>query len=372
MNIAITSNTSWNIHNFRLGLIRHLQSLGHTVYFVSPYDEFAILVTQKTKAQHIDLFKLDRKGKNPFTDYFLYKELKEIYTKYKIDIALHYTIKPNIYGALAANKSNVKCICNVTGLGYVFLKTSLVNNLIKRFFKFALNKSDIIVLQNDEDKELMLANNIFPEQKIKTIYGSGINSEFFVPTPVSHNEQSFIFLFIGRLLYDKGIVELFKAFSTLSKKYNQIQLHIVGEIDDENPSAVKHHELEKIITGNSNVIYYGKRTDVRQNISVADAVVLPSYREGLPKSLLEAMAMAKPIITSNAPGCSQLIHDNTNGFMCEAKSSADLMDKMERMLLLSNEQRHTMGLACRNLVLYKYDEKLIVKQYEELIMSLFS
>jgi glycosyltransferase involved in cell wall biosynthesis len=370
MTIAIVANTSWNIHNFRLGLIMHLQSIGHTVYFVSPYDEFAILVNQKTKAQHIDLNQLERKGKNPFQDFLLYKELKSIYRKYKIDIALHYTIKPNIYGALACKSAGIKCICNVTGLGYVFLKKSITNHIIKMFFKQSLNKSDMIVLQNDEDRNLMLDNHFFEESKIKLIYGSGINSKLFAPTATILNQNHFVFLFIGRLLYDKGIVELFKAFTTLSRKHPQIQLHIVGEIDNDNPSAVKHHELEKIITENSNVIYFGKRTDVRQNIDNANVVVLPSYREGLPKSLLEAMAMSKPIITTNAPGCSQLIYGNTNGYMCEVKSSADLMDKMESILLLPDETRQAMGLASRKLVLEKYDETIIVKHYEDLINSL--
>ncbi len=369
MTIAIVANTSWNILNFRLGLILHLQKLGHTVCFVSPFDEYAILVAQKTKAKHIELVKLDRKGKNPFTDRKLYQELLEIYKSNKIDIALHYTIKPNIYGALAAHKAGIKSICNVTGLGYVFMKKSFVNNAIKKFFKYALNKANTIVLQNDLDKDLMLYNNVFQESKIKMIYGSGINTDFFAPVPISLNNEKFIFLFIGRLLYDKGIVELLDAFEQISSKYPQAQLHIVGEVDTDNPSAIKNHELEKIISENNNVIYFGKRNDVRQNIAAAHTVVLPSYREGLPKSLLEAMAMAKPIITTNAPGCSQLIYNNTNGYICEVKSSKDLAKKMEKMLLQTNEQRHSMGLACRNLVLEKYDEKIIVEQYAEIIST---
>jgi glycosyltransferase involved in cell wall biosynthesis len=373
VNIAITSNTSWNIYNFRIGLIQHLQSIGHTVFFVSPYDEYAILVTQKTKATHLELFKLKRKGKNPIQDRGLYKELCNIYKENKIELALHYTIKPNIYGALACDKIGIKCISNVTGLGFVFLKKSISNNIIKQFFKYALNKSNSIVLQNNEDKILMLEQKVFPECKMKLIYGSGINTTYFNNNNGKDKERQndeFIFLFIGRLLYDKGIRELFQAFKTLSSKYSNLKLHIIGEIDDDNPSAVKHHELESLITESTNIVYFGKRNDVRQNISDSDTVVLPSYREGLPKSLLEAMSMSKPIITTNVPGCSQLIINNANGLLCEVKSSADLMDKMERMYLFKNEERIAMGELSRKLVLENYDEKIIVKQYQELILTL--
>ncbi len=370
MNIAITANTSWNIHNFRLGLIQHLQQLGHKVFFVSPYDEFAILVTQKTRAKHIELLHLNRRGKNPLQDFKVHNELKNIYLKHKIDLALHYTIKPNIYGAIACSKIPTKCICNVTGLGYVFLNNSISNKIIRKLFKFALNKSDAIVLQNQDDRDMLLQKKLLQAPKVHMIYGSGVNTQDFIPT-LQKKTDKFVFLFIGRLLYDKGIRELFKAIKTLNGKYDSLELHIVGEIDDDNPSAVNHHELEDFIAEHSNVIYFGKRNDVRNNIAQADVVVLPSYREGLPKSLLEAMAMAKPIITTNAPGCSQLVVNQSNGFLCEAQSSADLMNTMEKMFLLPEAERQQMGECSRNLVLEYYDEKVIVGNYQALISKLF-
>jgi glycosyltransferase involved in cell wall biosynthesis len=358
-----------------MGLIKHLLVQGHQVFVLAPKDDTTpILLKKVPKVRFIALNSLSRKGTNPLQDYRLVKEIKRIYIKYNIDVALQYTIKPNVYGSLAAASLKTKTISNVTGLGFAFLNKSLKTNLIRRLFKRGLAKSNAIVFQNEEDFEELTQTNYVDKNKSHIIFGSGVNTEIFKPlepTTASANKD-FVFLFIGRLLFDKGISELVEAFNLLSEDYPQVVLKLIGALDIGNPRAISEDQLKEWLYQNNNIKYLGLSNNLSEIIAPIDCVVLPSYREGLPKSLLEAMSMAKPIITTDVPGCSQLIDDGKNGILCEARNVLSLFEALRHMVKLRQDQRVEMGRHGRALVETKYDEQIIVKEYDriiELIMS---
>ena len=370
LNIAIVANTCWNINNFRIGLIQHLIGLGHQIFVIAPNDDTSKIVSKKVNITFIPLQSLSRKGTNPLQDFKLIHELKNIYLENKINIAIQYTIKPNVYGSIAGKMANVKTISNVTGLGFVFLKDSIKTTFIKKLFKFGLAKSNKIIFQNIDDQKELIKLKIVNANKTFIINGSGINTQIFAPRQISKLTNDFVFLFIGRLLYDKGIEELIEAFTQINEDYPNTKLQIIGALDIGNPSAISEEKLKTWLYQNKNIQYLGLSNSLPDIIAPVDCVVLPSYREGLPKSMLEAMSMSKPIITSDAPGCKQLIDDNKNGLLCEVKSAISLYHAMKIMYQKSPEQLIEMGKHGRYLAETIYDEKIIVKQYEKIIEEL--
>ena len=370
MNIAIISNTSFNIYNFRLGLILYLEKCGHRVIYISPPDEYNVKIKKATKAQFFPLQHMSRKGYNPFSDFKLMLEIRKIYKQENIDVSLTYTIKPNIYGALATILLKTKNISNITGLGYVFLKNSFANTLAKSLFKLGLRAASYAVFQNTSDQNLVIEQNLVAPHKTKIILGSGINIEKYQPSSSSDVHEKFTFLFVGRLLFDKGIREFIDAAKLISDKYATVQFHLVGAMDLGNPSAVSETQLNEWLLNNTSLHFFNHQQNVIPFIEQSDAVVLPSYREGMPRVILEAMAMKKLFITSDAPGCIDITEDGKNGFVVKVGSSQHLFEQMNLILSLSLEERNKMGLYGRKLVEDKYDEKIIVEEYLKLILSL--
>ncbi|MFM2385841.1 MAG: hypothetical protein RL660_598 [Bacteroidota bacterium] len=371
MRIAIVANTSWNILNFRLGLIRHFISLGHEVFVVAPIDDTSKTLSENCEARIIPIQHLLRKGKNPLKDIRLMRELRHIYKKNQIDVAFQFTIKPNVYGSLAARTLPTKTVSNVTGLGYVFLNKSPVNLLVQRLFKYALSHSDKVVFQNSQDLDEVVALGIVADSKSLIIDGSGINVDVFAPRVSEANtHEHFIFLFIGRLLHDKGVIELVEAFNMLCVDYKHVELRMIGALDIGNPSAISETLLKQWLYRNQQIRYLGLSNDLPSIINDVDCVVLPSYREGLPKSILEAMSMSKPIIVSDAPGCRQLVDNGRNGIICEAKSAIALYKAMREMVQLPQGIRSEMGTHGRHLAVNKYNEKIIVAKYEALLNTM--
>lgn len=368
LKIAIVLNTAWNIYNYRLGLIRTLITKGHQVFAIAPRDEYVSAI-EAAGCTFIATHKLSRKGTNPIKDWQYSQELYKIYKKNKIDLALHYTIKPNIYGSIAAGKAGIKSISTVTGLGYSFLSNGLVNKIVKRLYKRAFKSSSLIAFQNRDDRQLFTSLGLCPNEKTTLIKGSGINTDYF--KDIGRTQKSlFTFLFVGRLLYDKGIVELLKASKILRDKNYPIHIWLVGAIDEGNPSAISKTVLEEYVNDNI-VTYLGSSSDVRAIMRNADVVVLPSYREGLPRVMLESLAMSKPIITTDVAGCREVIQgDNENGFLVPVKDELALAKAMEDMYLLPEVRRAQMGKVGRQMALDIFDEKAIVQRYLDEIKQL--
>lgn len=360
MKIAVVLNTSWNIYNFRLGLVKALLAEGHQVVAIAPKDEY----TEKLIALGctFEEVKMDSRGANPIRDIALMFELYKIYKAQKPDIVLQYTIKPNIYGTFAATLLRIPVINNVCGLGTAFLNKNLVSRLAIAMYKLAFRFPKLIFFQNHDDKEFFLNTNIISNTKTDVLPGSGIDIERFIPKNTSYNDAPFTFLLISRLIHDKGILEYIEAIKILKSKGVDAKFQLLGNLDTKHSRGISevlvNHWIEEDI-----VEYLGSTDDVRPFINNSNCVVLPSYREGTPRSLMEAASSGKPIVATNVAGCNNIVQDKVNGFLCESKNSQDLADKMENMLNLDNKQIKEMGVASRDIAVRKFDEKFVINKY---------
>jgi glycosyltransferase involved in cell wall biosynthesis len=370
MKIAVISNTSWNILNFRLGLIEALQEQGHDLIYYAPYDNAVKQIAEQNPVPHRSLKHLQRKGYNPIADarfcYELYKAFKED----GIELVLNYTVKPNIYGSIAARLAGIKNIATVTGVGYLFIEKSFMNKIGGLIYQYGLRFADKVAFQNKIDKDLFEKNGICDIKKSLLINGSGINLRHYRPAEVPPPETPFVFLFVARLLYVKGIKEFIAAAERLHAIHPSIEFHLVGPIDKDNYSAVTEEELQGWLKANPQLRYFGKQNDVRSFIQAAHCVVLPSYREGIPRVLLESMALEKPFVTTNCAGCIDVTTHGENGLMAEMGSVDSLFDAMNTMQALPLETRQAMGKKGRHRVETLYDEKFIIDDYFQLILSL--
>ena len=366
--IGIVVNAYWNINNYRRGLINALRKEGYKIYLFSPVEE-GIDLSDEDCCKIVRLKFLSRRSTNPFKDLLFFFELYIKFLIHKPELLLLYTPKPNIYGSLAAAWTGRKSIATLTGLGYSFISGNVNFKIISRLYKFAFKHSNHVFFHNQDDRELFTKNAWISEKKSSTINGSGVDVDFFKAMKKTEENKNFRFLFMGRLLYDKGINELIDAFIRLNDKIKNVELFLLAKFDDGNPSSIKKELMNKWLEDYPNIHHKEACDDVRPYIANADAIVLPSYREGMPKSVLEAMAMGKAIIVSDVAGCRQTIGNTkpVNGFLCTVKDSLSLATKMEQMISLNEQQRLQMGKSGRQLVLDLFDEKIIHREYLHLI-----
>ncbi|MFZ8860229.1 MAG: glycosyltransferase family 4 protein, partial [Thermocrinis sp.] len=309
------------------------------------------------------------KGKNPIKDLKLFFEYFLLFRRLKPDLVINFTIKPNIYGSISAGLLGIPSISVITGLGYAFIRESWLTKLVKLLYWLAFRFNRAVVFQNSEDMKTL---EKLCEGSCLLIESSGVDLKHFDPELCKETKKDeFTFLFVGRLLTDKGIYELIKAFESLKKEKPKVKLIIVGSPDEGNPNSVSKGELEKWVKEGL-IEWHGFQEDVRPFYCMADCVVLPSYREGLPRVLLEAMAMEKPIITTDAPGCRNVCVDGVNGFLVKPKDVESLYLAMKRMVELGDEKLREFGKAGRRLAEEKYSVERIVGEYINLIEAVLS
>ena len=359
MKIAIVINTSWNIYNFRMGLIRALQKKGHQIYAIAPPDDYSdYLVAGGCQYWPIQM---DNSGNHPIRDIILWVKLYQAYKNIQPDLILHYTIKPNIYGSLAARLLGIKMINNVSGLGTVFIQKGWVTTIAKYMYRWAFRFPQKIFFQNRDDCDMFINQKLVRPEKAEIIPGSGINTRKYEPSP-ELVDRPFTFLLISRLLIEKGIVEYTEAIGILLKKHIDARFWLLGATEFEHKRGIKAVDLEK--WENDGILQYlGAVVDVRPIIEQADCVVLPSYREGLPKSLLEAASMEKPLIASDVPGCKEVVMDQINGLLCRVKDPDDLAAKMMQIYRMDENARKGMGQKGRLLVTERFSEDLVIQKY---------
>lgn len=366
MKIAIVINTSWNIYNFRMGLIKSLKANGIEVYTIAPEDDFSTLLVENDC--NYTPVKMDNTGTNPVNDIKLTYRLYHIYKKIRPDLILHFTIKPNIYGTAAATLLGIPVINNVCGLGTIFMKKKLVNTLAKFMYRLAFRYPKKVFFQNNNDRELFIREKFIKEEITELVPGSGIDLTRFIPKEFKKNKE-FTFLLISRLIYDKGIVEYVEAIKSLKAKGVTARFQLLGAPDPSHKRGITTKMLDQWI--NSDIIeYLGTTDDVRKFIDDADCIVLPSYREGTPRTLLEAASSGKPIVATDVPGCNHVVENNYNGFLCNLKDAEDLAVKMYNMFLLKEEALELMGKNGRKKVELQFDEKLVVDKYMESIRTI--
>lgn len=369
--IAIVINTSWNIYNFRLGLLKALQKKGYKIVVIAPQDNYSEKLEELGFEFHS--ISINKQGKNPVEDLRLVYDFYRLYKQVNPHVVLHYTIKPNIYGTIAASHIlNIPTINNIAGLGTLFVKQNIITQIVKFLYRFSQNKAKTIFFQNSDDLKLFTLEKLVDKNKCDVLPGSGINTEIFQPQEQKREDDVFKFLLISRMLWEKGIGEYVEAAKIIKHKFKNVDFQLLGFLDVENPSAITRKQINTWIDEDL-VNYLGTSDNVKEHISKADCIVLPSfYREGTPRVLLESASMAKPIITTDNIGCKDVVDDNINGFLCEAKNSQDLADKMEMMINLSEEDRKVMGQKGRKKIINQFDEKIVIQKYLEAIKKVLN
>jgi len=369
MKIAIILNTAWNIANFRAGLIKSLVDSEHDVLAVAPVDGFVKDIEEL--GVHFIPIQMDSHSINPFKDMSLFFDYLRIFRAEKVDCILTYTIKPNIYASLAARILNIKVINNISGLGTLFIRKTFLTGLVTLLYRLALNRSQHVFFQNGDDLDLFLLGGLVGETNSSIIPGSGVDLRRFSVSPLPHtsDNQTVKFLFIGRLLADKGINEYFQASENLKNEYPEVTCQILGGHDENNPRSIAKALLNMRVQ-NKVVNYLGEVRDVRPFIAEADCIVLPSYREGLPRVLLEAAAMARPVIATDVEGCRDVIVHGVTGLLCKARDWKMLAHSMKKYINMPLDQRIKMGLRAREKVEQEFDEKLVINSYMRIINRL--
>ena len=370
MKIVICLNTAWNLVNFRSGLIRALVAAGHDLVAVAPDDKYA-LTLKDLGCRFVPLY-MENGGTNPLKDALLMWRFLHLFTQEKPDLYLGYTVKPNVYGSMAAHMHGIPVINNIAGLGPVFINGGWLMRIVCWLYHTAMKRSAKVFFQNPDDLALFIEKGIVRPDVTELLPGSGIDLNHFTPYPVPAIKDSnakFQFLLIARMLRDKGVGEFVEAARLLSRNWPMAEFCLLGLVDVQNPAAISRDEMDAWVAEGV-VTYLGVSDDVRQQIVDADCVVLPSYREGTPRSLLEAAAMARPIITTDAVGCREVVDDGVNGYLCKVGDAGDLAEKMKRMLNLSFDQRRQMGQNGRLKMERDFDERLVIKKYLDAIQRL--
>ena len=360
--IVLSINTSWNIVNFRRGLVEALRQRGFEVSALSPRDAYSGHLAE-LGCRHVPLA-MDNKGTNPLRDAALFFAYLRLLWRERPDVFLGWTIKPNIYGSLACRLLGVPAINNVSGLGTAFMSEGWLNRIVRLLYRIALAGSACVFFQNRDDLELFAGMGLVRRAQVRLLPGSGVDLARFspAPLPVRREGEGPVFMLVARLLWDKGVGEYVEAARLVKAEVPHARFQLLGFLDVENRSAVPRQQVDAWVNEGL-VEYLGHADDVRPHIAAADCVVLPSYREGTPRSLLEAGAMARPLVTTDVPGCREVVDDGINGWLCRPKDAADLADKMLRFALTSQAARLEMGRQSRVKVEMQFAERIVIDAY---------
>lgn len=365
--IVISSNTSWSIFNFRLNLIGHL-SKECKVVVISPDDHY----TSKLRELGIVVYTIPMAPSsiNTIQDVKTLVAYFSLIRKLKPDYYLGFTAKPNIYGGFIASLLGVKVVNNIAGLGRTFSSKSPLKFLMNLMYKVGLSKSHHVFFQNNDDRALFLNSGIVNPYVTSVLPGSGVNIDQFIPgcnkSLTEFGKTRFTFLFSSRLLLEKGILEYIAAARIVREQFIDVDFKVLGKYEG-TPNEIDKCQLELAILDGV-IEYLGVTDDVVGVLNSVQCFVLPSYyREGVPRSLLEAGSCGLPLITTNSVGCRETVIDGINGFLIEPRSVEELVQSMLKMISLSSEDRISMGLASRNFIKQYFDERIVLERYSELI-----
>jgi glycosyltransferase involved in cell wall biosynthesis len=361
LKIFISANTSWNISNFRAGLIRAFLQQGYEVIAVSPTDSYSPHLVE-LGCRYLPL-PIDNKGTSPLRDFGLFLRYFRLLRRERPDVFLGYTIKPNVYGSLSAHLLNVPVINNISGLGTAFIRNSWLTHIAKALYRLALRSSATVFFQNEDDRSLFVDLKLVAPHQTALLPGSGIDLQQFRPAQTqSPQPEAPCFLLIARLLRDKGVGEFVDAARIVKARFPEARFQLLGFLDAENRTAIPKAAVDEWVNEGT-VEYLGAADDVRPVIAASDCVVLPSYREGTPRTLLEAAAMGKPLIASDVPGCREVVEHGKNGFLCKVRDPADLAQKLLDFIDLADAERIGMGRASRVKVEREFGENIVIRRY---------
>ena len=363
--VVLAANSAWNVLNFRSGLIRALEANDYGPVVVAPADSAIEERLAELPIERVPI-RIERSGVNPVADLRLLLSYRKILKGARAAAFLGFTIKPNIYGCLAARSLGIPALANISGLGTVFIKPGPLLSLVTWMYRLALGRAAVVFFQNPDDRQLFIERRIVREEQARLLPGSGVDLGSFAPAPLPEGPATF--LLIARLLGDKGVREYVEAAKIVRRDIPDAEFQLLGPIDQENRTAISTSELESWVAEGA-VKYLGEAADVRPPIEKSTAVVLPSYREGLPRSLLEAGSMARPLITTDVPGCREVVDDGVNGYLCKAKDAVSLAAAMKQVARLSPEQRRSMAQASRRKVEERFSETNVIAAYLDVLAS---
>ncbi|MCE9887064.1 glycosyltransferase family 4 protein [Obesumbacterium proteus] len=363
--IAITANTSWYVYNFRANTIKRLLELDYDVVVVSGDEEY------KSKFLNMgakfELVYIDKKSKNPIKDIRTFLSYFNIYKKIKPAVILNFTPKPNIYSAYAGYFFRAKVINNISGLGSVFINNTVVTKVVKSLYAIAVKCAYHTFFQNEDDMQLFKHNGMLNNAKSSLIPGSGVNLERFSNKEWECYPKNEKFILVARLLESKGVRIYAAAAKVIKQKHPEVSFSLLGPIveDDISKTDIDEWERENVIN------YLGFSDNVEHIVRDHTVVVLPSYySEGVPKSLLEAAAMGKPILTTKNVGCKNAVIDGVSGILFDPQSVNALVDAMENYLSLTESEKISMGRAGRKYIEDHYNEDFVINDYIEKIKQL--
>lgn len=365
--VILSANSLWNIINFRRELIRELVAQGYEVIVAAPGANAAWGSSNGVETADI---RIDRSGLNPITDFNLLFDYLKLIRQKRPQFYISFTVKPNIWGSLAAQLTGATSLPNVSGLGTAFIGRGMLARLVAALYRLAFRGCPIVFFQNEDDRDLFIQKRIVGANQARILPGSGVDLDHFQPESLPPVGDGMKFLFVGRLLGDKGVREFVNAARMLRSEYPAWRFQLLGELDSANRSGIGSEELRGWIEEGW-VEHLGQASDVRAHIAAATSVVLPSYREGLPRSLLEAAAMGRPLIATDVPGNRRLINGR-NGFLCEPKSWTSLADAMRRLGSMDEAAISAMGRESRMLVEREFGVDRVIKAYLEALGQLAS
>lgn len=367
MHILMTVNAAWNIWNFRRPVVEALLSDGHRITVLAPPDD--TVPKLEDLGCRVQPLEMNVKGLNLLEDLKLERRFKRVFQDERPDVVLSYTIKNNIFGARAARALGMPFLPNVTGLGTAFLSGKLLQTVTEQLYRRSFSALPTVFFQNQDDRDLFLDRSIVRPDQARLLPGSGIDLARFVPAAMPPQEEATVFLMIARLLRDKGVLEFVDAARKVKAQHPKVRFQLLGAAGSENRSAIDRETVDAWVAEGV-VEYLGTTDDVRPAIAAASCVVLPSYREGAPRTLIEAAAMARPVITTDVPGCRAVVDRDASGFLCEVRSAESLATAIERFLALPPEAQQAMGQAGRAKMEREYDQAIIVDAYREAIAGL--
>tara|TARA_R110002012_G_scaffold243683_2_gene418367 strand:- start:19056 stop:20168 length:1113 start_codon:yes stop_codon:yes gene_type:complete len=362
MHILVTANAAWNIWNFRRPLVEALSADGYQITVLAPPDDTGAEL-ERIGCRFRPL-EMSVKGLNPIEDLKLQRRLKRIFREEQPDAVLSFTIKNNIFGARASRAAGVPFIPNVTGLGTAFLSGGFLQTVAEQLYRRAFAKLPIVFFQNEDDRDLFLDRKLVRMDQARLLPGSGIDLARFAPAELPSADAPPVFLMIARLLRDKGVIEFVEAARQIKAQHPNARFQLLGAAGSENRTAIDTATVEGWVAEGV-VEYLGTTSDVRPAIAAASCVVLPSYREGAPRTLIEAAAMARPLIATDVPGCRAVVDQDVSGFLCTVRNADSLAAAMERFLTLSPQAKAEMGRAGRLKMEREFDQALVVKAYRQ-------
>lgn len=360
MRILVICNSATGLMDFRGMLLRELLKKENKLFAIVPLsrEEKERIAENWLESIGCELKKIpiERRGINPIKDFKLMVLFDRHIRKVRPDLVITYTIKPNIYGGLICSTKKIPYIANVTGLGSAFQRGKALQTLITLLYKCAMRRAKIICFENEENRDKMVAYGIMPKERTHVLAGAGVDLQYFTYVEYPRDNKETRFLFIGRIMKEKGIDELLSATRRLVENHYNCSLVLLGEFEEDYEKKI--HECEK----EGWLYYYGYQMDVRPFISQCHCFVLPSWHEGMANTNLECAAMGRPLITSNIHGCKEAVKDNISGYLVQKGNEESLYQAMKQFMHLSYEERKHMGEAGRKHMERMFDKRKVVQE----------